>query len=182
MRAPPGGGDLVLPFRLEGPEDSYSVDPADTATPDRLFDIWIFPLGADAKPFAWLSTDHNEIQPAFSPNGHWIAYTSDQTGRKNVYVRRFDGRPASSRALPVSIDGGSHPQWRRNGREIFFLSPERKLMSVEVKGSSDLEFGPPRALFQTAVTMADVFVPYGVSGDGRRFLVNTPTEKSESAT
>jgi Tol biopolymer transport system component len=145
-------------------------------------DIWIVRVGADAKPFAWLPTEHNELQPAFSPGGHWIAYTSDESGRKNVYVRKFDGGPAGSRALAVSIDGGSHPQWGRDGREIFFLSPDRKLMSVEVKGSSDLEFGPPRELFQTAIRMADVFVPYAVSRDGRRFLVITPTQENASTT
>jgi Tol biopolymer transport system component len=145
-------------------------------------DIWIVRLGADAKPFAWLSTEHNELQPAFSPDGHWIAYTSDEPGRKNVYVRKFDGRPADSALGRVSIAGGSHPQWRRDGREIFFLSPDGKLMSVEVKGSSALDFGPPRTIFQTAVRMADVFVPYGVSRDGRRFLVNTPLQESEATT
>jgi hypothetical protein len=110
------------------------------------------------------------------------AYTADESGRRNVYVRKFDGRPAGSGVRLVSMDGGSHPQWARDGSEIFFLSPDRKLMSVAVKGSSALDFGVPRALFQTTVRMADVFVPYRVSRDGRRFLVNTPLQESESVT
>jgi Tol biopolymer transport system component len=87
-------------------------------------DIWIFRLGGDAKPFEWLATEYNELQPAFSPDGGWIAYTSDESGRKNVYVRKFAGGPAGSAARPVSINGGSHPQWARDARSSFYRPTE----------------------------------------------------------
>jgi eukaryotic-like serine/threonine-protein kinase len=108
----------------------------------------------------------------FSPSGHLIAYTSNESGRFEVYVETV---PRSDRRWPVSTEGGYEPRWRADGGEIYYLSEDRKLMAVSVGPGPS--FGVPKTLFQTRV-------PAGVSAnrthyvpgrDGRRFLVNTQT-------
>jgi Tol biopolymer transport system component len=148
--------------------------------PKTQNDIWILPIHGDGQPFAFLRTEYNELQAGFSPDGHWIAYTSDESGRQEVYFRKFEGGPASAGLRRISIAGGSLPKWRRDGKELFYLSPDRKLMSVEIDRSSVLTPGLPRPLFQTKVQMADYLVGYAVAANGQRFLVNTPAEESES--
>ena len=147
--------------------------------PKTRFDIWILPMSG-GKPFPFLQTEYDEIHPEFSPDGHWIAYTSNESGRQEIYVREFAAGPAAGGARRISIEGGSHPKWRRDGRELFYLSPDRNLMSVEAGASLVLRAGPPRRLFQTRIQMADFLESYAVSSNGQRFLVNTPAEEAES--
>jgi len=151
------------------------------ADPITQYDIWVLPIRDRGAPFLFLRTNYNELQPAFSPDERWIAYTSDESGRQEVYVRGFEGGPATTGARRVSIDGGSLPRWRRDGRELFYLSPTRKLMSVEFDGSTALVRGVPRALFQTNVMMADYLVGYDVAANGQRFLVSAPADEAESS-
>jgi dipeptidyl aminopeptidase/acylaminoacyl peptidase len=133
-------------------------------------DIWVLPLFGDKKPFAYLQTAESENWAAFSPDGKWIAYSSTESGDVEVYVAPF---PATGRKLRISKDGGSQARWRRDGRELYFLSPDRELMAVavEVKGS-EFGAGAPQRLF-------DIRLPYGqyhafdVTADGQKFLVNT---------
>jgi serine/threonine protein kinase len=156
---------------------AYSV--ADRRTQN---DIWILPLFGNRKPFAFLQTEYNELHPVFSPDGHLVAYTSDESGRQEVYVRSFEGAPAGTGAKwRISTDGGSHPKWRADGKELFYLSPDRKLMSVEIRPGSGINFGLPQSLFQTHVRVRDVLVSYEVAANGQRFLLNTPVEETESA-
>jgi Tol biopolymer transport system component len=142
-------------------------------------DIWIAP-SSGGKPFPFLETEFNELQPAFSPDGQWIAYTSDESGRQEVYVRRFEGSPASAGAIRISEDGGAHPKWRRDGRELFYLTPDRRLMSVAIETSLRFHAGRPQPLFQTRISMADFLDNYAVSSDGQHFLVNNSDEKADS--
>jgi Tol biopolymer transport system component len=151
------------------------------ADPRTQYDIWVLPVQERGAPFRFLQTNDNELQPAFSTDGRWIAYTSDESGRQEVYVRAFEGGPATTGPRRISIDGGSLPRWRRDGRELFYLSPGRKLMSVEFDGSTALVRGVPRALFQTNVKKADYLVGYAVAGSGQRFLVIEPAEEAESS-
>jgi Tol biopolymer transport system component len=144
-------------------------------------DIWILPIHDGRPSFAFLRTEYNELQPVFSPDGKWIAYTSDESGRQEVYLRKFEGGPATAGAQRISVNGGSLPRWRRDGNELFYFAPDRKLMSVEFSGSPALVPGVPRPLFQTQAHLADFLVGYAVAANGQRFLLNTPAEGTESS-
>ena len=149
------------------------------ADPKTRGDLWILPMSG-GNPFPFLQTQYGELQPEFSPDGGWIAYTSDESGTQEVYVRKFEKGPASGGAKRISTSGGSHPKWRRDGKELFYLSRDLKLMSVEVEISATLKAGTPRPLFQTHTRLADVYVPYAVASKGQRFLVNTAPEAGAS--
>jgi len=147
--------------------------------PRTKADIWMLPLNG-GKPFPFLQTQFNEMQAEFSPAGHWIAYTSDESGNQEIYVRNFDEGPGRGGAKRISIEGGSHPKWRSDGRELFYLSPDRKLMSVEIGAPPVLTAGTPRLLFQTRIRILNFLAGYAVAAMGQRFLVNTPAEEAES--
>ncbi len=140
-------------------------------------DLWVLPLSGDRKPTPFLRTEFNESQGQFSPDGRWMAYSSNESGRVEVYVQAF---PASGGKWQISTAGGSYPRWRRDGKELFYRAADRKLMAVEVQTASTLQAGQPRALFELRVSEVPV-IPYTVSADGQRFLVDTPTEESNAA-
>ena len=147
--------------------------------PKTSYDLWVLPLTGGQKPFPFLQTEFNESQGRFSPTGAHVAYTSNESGRNEVYVRPF---PAASGKVQVSTDGGDQPRFRRDGKELFYLAPDRRLMTVAVKGGESFEAGLPQALFETRIR--DVTIRryhYDVTGDGERFLVNTAVEQKASA-
>ena len=117
----------------------------------------------------------------FSPDGRWMAYASNETGSMEIYVSPF---PSANGKWQVSNAGGQEPRWRQDGKELFYLSAEGRMMAVAVKAESSFEPGPPVALFQThrrqPVSAEDVF-SYDVSGDGQRFLIITKVEESRAA-
>jgi dipeptidyl aminopeptidase/acylaminoacyl peptidase len=117
----------------------------------------------------------------FSPDGRWIAYTSNETGTMEIYVSPF---PSVNGKWQVSSAGGQEPRWRRDGKELFYLSPEGKLMAVGLKTGASLKAEPPVALFQTRrrqpVSSFAVF-SYDVSVDGQRFLVITKVDEGNAA-
>jgi Tol biopolymer transport system component len=152
--------------------------------PTTSTDLWILPLSGDQKPFPFLQTEFAEVQGRFSPDGRWIAYTSNESGTWQVYVQSF---PASGGKWQVSTDGGAQPQWRRDGREIFYLSADRKLMAVDVKGDgTTFDRGVPKALFDLRVQTVGLPGPrnfYVAAADGRRFLVaSVPEERISTPT
>ena len=113
---------------------------------------------------------------AFSPDGHWIGYFSDESGRFEVYVRSFTegGAGVKPGKWQVSTTGGLYPRWRRDGKELFFNGLDGKLMAVSVKAGSTFEQGVPVALFDTH-DPSDT-LSYDVSPDGKRFLINRAIE------
>ena len=117
----------------------------------------------------------------FSPDGRWVAYASNETGNMEIYVSPF---PAANSKWQVSTAGGQEPKWRQDGKELFYVSPEGKMMSVEVKTGASFENGSPVALFQThrrrPISVLDVF-SYDVSSDGRRFLIATKVDEGPAA-
>jgi Tol biopolymer transport system component len=146
------------------------------------------------KPFPFLQTQFNEAPGQFSPDGRWTAYVSDESGRDEVYVAAFPGpggapgaaavQGTSSGKWQVSTTGGNSPRWRRDGREIFYLAPDNKLMAAPVNGQvSAFEVGAVRPLFDTrpAGLGPARSAVYDVSPDGQRFLVNTLAEEAASA-
>ncbi|HUQ90114.1 MAG TPA: hypothetical protein VM120_00450 [Bryobacteraceae bacterium] len=140
--------------------------------PASGFDLWQLPLGGDRKPAPFLRSPFDQFHGNFSPDGSFVAYTSNESGRFEVYVQTF---PNPERGWSVSTNGGTEPRWRRDGREIYYLSADRQLMAVTV--SAGPSFGVPKALFQTQVAGESSFARthYVPSNDGQRFLINTPS-------
>jgi Tol biopolymer transport system component len=115
--------------------------------------------------------DTYEQSARFSPDGKWIAYSSDQSRRRmEVYVR--SARPGGP-MYPISSEGGVQPRWRADGKELFYIGEEGKLMAVPVKSGDSFEFGTPVPLFQPPVPDAPPSSGYEVSADGQRFLLRT---------
>ena len=133
-------------------------------------DLWLIPLGGDKKPVKFLGPPSDQLHANFSPDGRFVAYTSNESGRFQVYVQTF---PLSDRKWQVSTDGGYEPRWRGDGREIYYLSEDRKLTAVEVGAGPS--FAVPKTLFQTRVPegVTSRRTHYVPSRDGQRFLVNT---------
>ena len=139
-------------------------------------DIWVLPLTGDHTPFPYVNTDANESNAKFSPNGRWVAYSSNESGKDEVYVQAF---PPTEAKWQVSTAGGSSPEWRSDGKELFYMSPAKKLMAVEVKTSgATFEQGIPSALFDIDVDVYNAPNRYAASKDGKRFLVNWAAEGS----
>jgi len=146
--------------------------------PKTKFDVWVLPVGDDApagrKPIAFLQTEFNELQGQMSPDGHWMAYVSDESGSQEVYVRQF---PAAEGKWRISTAGGIQPRWRRDSRELFFVSPDGKMNAVTVKAVTgtkpSFEASAPRPLFDSHIVDIPVAFEYDVTADGNRFLVTT---------
>jgi eukaryotic-like serine/threonine-protein kinase len=144
-------------------------------------EIWVLPL-SDRKPRVFIHAPAAAYDAQFSPDGHWVAYVSRESGREEVYVVPFDGNQVSS-TLPleqvaingrwqVSPNGGAFPRWRRDGKELFYVAPGDQFVSVavETKGNS-FSPGETHPLFREPLSLAAF--PYDVSPDGQRFLVNS---------
>jgi Tol biopolymer transport system component len=146
--------------------------------------LWLLPLAPPREPIAFLHKQFAETDPHFSPDGRWIAYTSNESGRAEVYVapapKALTGvEPGPEGPRQVSTAGGAGARWRRDGRELFYLAPDHNLMSVEVKAGDRFEASVPKALFTTCdrgFWTAYWQSSYDVAGDGQRFLFNCPAE------
>jgi serine/threonine protein kinase len=180
-----GQGDAEDLFTLQ--RESYTTDWSpegqfiayESLDVETGWDCWVLPLGGDRKPQAVLKTPADERELQFSPDGRWIAYMSNLSGRYEVYVQRF---PISGLPRLISSNGGAQPRWSRNGRELYYLASDQKLMAVPVKTSPEFEAGAPVALFQVRVHVSlDLDLSfrnlYDVSADGQRFLINTLVER-----
>jgi eukaryotic-like serine/threonine-protein kinase len=139
-------------------------------------DLWVLPLEGKRQPRKYLASPFHEYWGRLSPDGRWMAYVSNETGSDEVYVQSF---PEPGRRERVSNGGGSHPRWRANGRELFYLAPDKRLMAVAVKGGNNLEAGAPTTLFETpGFDLHDAQFPYAATNDGQRFLVIRPVENA----
>jgi len=136
--------------------------------------LWVLPLFGDIKPYVVLQTEFNESHGRFSPDNRWLAYVSNESGRNEVYVQSF---PPSGGKWQVSTTGGAQPHWRSDGKELFYITPERKLMAVDVNPQQTFEVGAPKLLFQTTVARYEAPNRYAVSRDGQRFLINSAVEE-----
>jgi eukaryotic-like serine/threonine-protein kinase len=136
-------------------------------------DLWMLPTSGDRQPFAYLQTPFDEFQGQVSPDGKWMAYGSDESGRWEIYVQPI---PATAGKWQISNAGGTQPRWRGDGREIFYLALDKKITSVDVRLGPRPEFGAPRALFPVRVVQnaanSDEFL---ATPDGRRFLAAAST-------
>jgi serine/threonine protein kinase len=126
-------------------------------------------MGDDRKPIVIANTQFSEDNGQFSPNGRWVAYQTDESGRNEIVVQSF---PDSTLKFHVSTGGGIYPRWRSDGKELYFISPDAKLMAATVRPSpSGFDFDTPTALFQTNLYFDASKAQYAVSADGR-FLIN----------
>ena len=146
------------------------------------YDIWVIPMspGAGArKPEPVLKTEFNETQPQFSPDGTWLAYISDETGRYEVYIQGF---PEKRGKWKISTDGGAQPRWRRDGKELYYLAADARLMAVEMKIAGRApEAGFPKPLFDAPQRGNDTTSHFDVTSDGQRYLIRAPSGESRSS-
>jgi Tol biopolymer transport system component len=142
------------------------------------YDTWLLPLVGDSKPTKLLGSPSDEIHANFSPDGRLIAYSSNESGRFEVFVQTF---PLSDRKWQISTEGGYEPRWRADGHEIYHLSQDRKLMAVAVETGPS--FGVPKPLFQTRVAegVSAQRTHYVPARNGQRFLANVQTADPPSA-
>jgi serine/threonine protein kinase/Tol biopolymer transport system component len=136
-------------------------------------DLWLYPVGKWAKPQKYTDSPALEMHGNFSPDGHLVAYTSNESGRFEVVAETV---PRSEKKWSVSTGGGYEPRWRADGREIYYLSEDRRLMAVSVGAGPT--FDVPKPLFQTHVPPGVTFLRthYVASRDGQRFLFNVATD------
>jgi len=188
LGAAPGSEELLLStsepkFPMDwSPDGRFLLYNSFNATRD--VDVWALPLEGARTPFEVVRTDLNERLPQFSPDGKWIAYESDKTGRSEIYVQPF---PGSGGASPVSSDGGAQVRWNPNGRELFYVAPDDRLMAVPIRFGSNgktVEADTPVSLFITNVGSTAPNTnrqQYMVSPDGRSFVMNSVPEASAAA-
>jgi serine/threonine protein kinase len=152
-------------------------------------DLWVLPLSdgglSSGVPTPFANTQFNEAGGQFSPDARWIAFTSDESGKSEVYVQPFPTPPGGGGKIPVSRGGGNQPRWRRDGKELFYLSLDAKLMAVDVIRGFDV--GPPKPLFQTPASniqnrTAANGLNWDVTADGQRFLFDETKASSDSLT
>jgi Tol biopolymer transport system component len=180
LGAPPGSEEHLLPnapgaFPMDWSRDGRFVLYT-TVSATRGIDLWALPLDAQRRPFEVVGTEFNETMGQFSPDGKWIAYQSDKTGRDEIYLRPFPGPGPDA---PVSINGGAQPRWNPSGKELFYVAADDRLMAVPITMAPDgksVEPGAPSPLFTTRVGSTATLKyrqQYVVSGDGQSFVMNS---------
>jgi len=132
------------------------------------FDLWQLAVPA-GKAEPWQATAFDENGARFSPDGAWVAFASDESGREEVYVRAFVGGGEKVRVSPA---GGATPVWRRDGRELFYVEDDKRIMAVTVRTSPRFEADTPRALFEARLRSTFSRPQFDVSPDGQRFLLD----------
>jgi Tol biopolymer transport system component len=139
-------------------------------------DLWVYPLAQRGKPYLFAGSEFAERLGVFSPDGRFMAYISDESGRFEVYVRPFPPSDNGAKRI-VSIGGGTQPRWDPNGKELYFIAPDGMLMEVAVDLSSGFRAEKPKPLFQTGIWSAAGVTNghrWDIARDGR-FLINTAT-------
>jgi len=146
--------------------------------PKNGLDLWALPTSGEKKPIPVATTSNEERDGQFSPDVRWVAYSSNVSGRSEIYVQPF---PGPGGRVPVSTNGGAQPRWRHDGKEIFYIAPDNSLVSVPIKISASgdsIEPGTPGTLFRTRI-FGNVILggkqQYAVSRDGQRFLAIVPS-------
>ncbi|HXD17652.1 MAG TPA: protein kinase [Vicinamibacterales bacterium] len=172
------GNEYVSSWSADGRFILYYIGNAGSATSN---DIWVLPTAGDRKPQPFLESAFPEANARFSPDGRWVAYRSDESGRREVYVVPF---PGPGGKWPISTSGGDFPRWRGDGRELFYLaSGTSALMAVPITASdASLEIGTPRRLFEVPLR-TNSYKGYGtgyvydVFPDGQRFLIDVAVDE-----
>jgi serine/threonine protein kinase len=143
--------------------------------PSSAADLWVLPLSGDRKPFPYLKTNYMESSARFSPDGHWVAYVSNESGNYEIYVQSF---PRLGQATRISSEGGIDPRWRHDGRELYFVSSDGMLMAADVTTNGNFSAGLPKPLFRFSGNAQATRRSYWPSPDGQRFLVMMSNDSS----
>src|SRR6185503_18705708 len=139
--------------------------------------VWLLPVGEREAKQLLQSSAFDQAAATFSPNGRFIAYTSDESGKFEVYVQPF---PVSGEKWMISSGGGFLPLWRDDGKELFYVTADGRMMSAEIKSDGAFDSVVTKPLFQIDIKRAPGY-PYAVTPDGSRFLVNTSVEATNPA-
>jgi eukaryotic-like serine/threonine-protein kinase len=145
-------------------------------------EIWVLPTSPDGRPRIFIRAPGAAYDGQFSPNGHWVAYVSRESGREEVYVVPFDGNQVLNteplhevtiaRKWQVSAKGGAFPRWRRDGQELFYVGAGNEFMATKIQAQGNVfSVGEAKSLFRES--LADAASPYDVSSDGQHFVVNS---------
>jgi eukaryotic-like serine/threonine-protein kinase len=176
-----GDGDLLLSSNLDKYPASFSPDRKfllywTQGDPKTGTDLWVLPLTGEGNPFPFAKTKYMECCGKFAPNGRWIAYVSDESEREEIYIAPFPGPGPRRRISPA---GGSQPRWRRDGREIFYIAMDKRLMAAAVDVEGDVpEVGAVHPLFGPLGCGGGSC--YDVAADGQHFLVRSEPAQSTS--
>jgi dipeptidyl aminopeptidase/acylaminoacyl peptidase len=168
---------LLVDMKLDATFDDWSADGRllifetnDTKTGE---DLWVLPFDGDRKPRPLIQTPADEGSAQLSPDGRWLVYTSNESGVTEVYVQPFP--PSGAKSL-ISRDGGTEPRWRADGKELYYLAPDRTMMAVDVHAGAAFDSGTPTRLFRLpAINLGEI--NYVVAKDGR-FLVNVRVQQT----
>ncbi len=164
-------------FALDWSADGRFIIYRETG-PQTFVDLWVLPREG-GQPWPWLKTPYNESVGKFSPDGNWIAYQSNESGPMEIYLQAFvPGAPASGVSTRLSTNGGTMPVWQRNGRELYYISADNKLMAVEMTLGAEVKSGTPKELFSLSNIWANPGATYAVTRDGQRFLFVTRAEET----
>jgi Tol biopolymer transport system component/predicted Ser/Thr protein kinase len=202
----PDGKQIAFGSNLSGSTNIYAVSADGNSSPERLTsgqfaqlpnswskdnallwtevdpttvgDIWVLSPHENAHPISLRKTPFDEFEPAFSPDGRFIAYVSNDSGTYEVYVQTYSG---PYRRWQISTRGGFEPVWAKDGRELFYLV-NNKMIAVPVKFEAGFHLGKPQTLFEASYEPGlDGFPPYDVSADGKRFLFVKPNKGQPTA-
>ena len=172
-----GSDEVLLKSQEPKTPDDWSRDGRfllySVGDPKTKNDLWILPLQGDRKPVPYLKTEFNEAQGQFSPDGRFVAYRSDESGRSEIYVQPFPLTSGGGGKWMVSRGGGTQPRWRRDGKELFYIANDQAVMAVDVSTSPAFKAGIPQALFERTILPDDRNFRWDVTADGKRFLLNT---------
>jgi Tol biopolymer transport system component len=172
---------VLLKQNVNGP-DQVSADGKwilyFAVTPGGNQDIYVLPTTGEPKPQIVVQTAFPEVEPQFSPDVRWLAYASSENGRNEIYVQPF---PTTGRRWQVSNNGGRQPLWRADGKELYFVSDDRKFYAVDVSEKAGaFEHGIPQFLFDMPANVFNTRNSYMPSQDGKRFLINTLLRADEA--
>jgi eukaryotic-like serine/threonine-protein kinase len=138
--------------------------------------LWALPSFGDRKPFPLVPSPSNQVHAQLSPDGRWLAYDTNESGMYQIVVQSFPDSGGGK--WPLTAEGGVEPRWRHDGRELYYLALDGKLMAVPLTGGGKFEASQPKPLFQTTITVSptqdakrDANYHYDVTGDGQRFLL-----------
>jgi Tol biopolymer transport system component len=174
-RKPVGGGEEEVLYQSKQDKGPYHLSKDGWVLFFAGGDFYRLPLSGDRKPVMALKSEFIKDLAAVSRDGRWVVYESPESGRMEVYLASY---PAFTGRRQISNGGGSQPLWSRDGKELFYLTVDGKVVRVDVKGAGTLETGPPHVLFQAPIKVNQSQTEYSVTGDGKRFIFREPVAES----
>jgi Tol biopolymer transport system component len=163
-----GKEDLLVPFRERVALDQWTPDGQFIIFRNAGQAVWAMPLTGDRTPHMLVDTPFIEDEVHVSPDGRWVAFNTNESGRWEVYVASF---PTFTSKRQISSGGGVQAQWRADGRELFYLAPDGSMMSARVDAHTEFTASLPVRLFTVNIAFDPGVPQYGVTADGQRFLV-----------